>query len=114
MSKYIKKVNWPWVEVYNGYKEGSIATINMEDISAIWPWTNSFDDHYGIMFKNGNWIGHFSTEALKELQDLLMKETSEDGDLNSAANGLKWLNDLFTDNEESQSVLDWLKENGQA
>lgn len=113
MSKYIKKVNWPWVEIEDGFEGEHTVTINMDAVAIVWPRVNGHY-HYGVKLKNGDWFEFISEDALKELQDLLMKETSEDSDLNSAANGLKWLNDLFTNNEESQSVLDWLKENGQA
>ena len=70
MSKYIKNVNWPWVEIDDGSEENSYA-INMEDVSAIYTNPKSYYK-YGIRFKDGSWLDNFYRDALVELKDLVM------------------------------------------
>ena len=69
MCKFIKAVNWPYVELKDAYN-GTII-INAEDISTVWDNPNTYHK-YGILFKSGIWYDNFKTEGLTELKDLLM------------------------------------------
>lgn len=70
--KYIKRINWPWVEVDDAFsdRETSIV-INMNDVSAIWSMSNPMY-HYGVKCKDGSWFEFISQDALIELQDVVM------------------------------------------
>ena len=112
MSKYVKKVNWPWVEITDGFsEEDGTVTINMDRVSTIWPHVNGHY-HYGIRYKDGGWFEFLSKEALQELQELVIsrKVVKTFFDLPGA---------LPNDTElelihEKQTIQEWLEENGQA
>ena len=69
MSKYIKKVNWPWVEIVDEFE--STIIINTDDIIAVWDNSSTMYNN-GIRWRNGNWWSIFSDEALTELKELIM------------------------------------------
>ena len=72
MDKFIKRVNWPWIEVLDNFvPEGETIVINMDEISMIWA-RNNTKYISGIQLKNGNWIQGLSTNAIKEIQELIM------------------------------------------
>ena len=75
--KYIKRINWPWVEVTDGFSDGvsdseTSVVINMNDVSTIWSRSNPMY-HYGVKYKDGGWFEFISQDALIELQDVVMK-----------------------------------------
>lgn len=111
MSKYIKRVNWPWVEIEDTYVNPSDKTIviNTDDISAIWNRESGYK--WGIKMKDGSWLDHFSPEALDELKDLLMNSEKT-----KTINHTDDMRDVVVDHAieyGDQSMIDWLKENGQ-
>ena len=71
MSEYIKKINWPWVEVDDMFEEEGTVTINMNEVELIWSRING-QYHCGVKFKDGSWFEFISKDVLKELQELLI------------------------------------------
>ena len=111
MSKYVKKVNWPWVEVEDGFEEEETITINMNDVAAIWPRVNGHY-HYGVRYRDGGWFEFLSKEALHELQELVANRKVAKTSFNLPGS-------LPIDTElelmyEKQTMQEWLEENGQA
>lgn len=111
MSKYVKKVNWPWVEVDDGFEGEDTITINMDRVSTIWPRVNGHY-HYGIRYKDGGWFEFLSKEALQELQELVISRKVVKTSFNLPGS-------LPIDTElelmhEEQTMQEWLEENGQA
>lgn len=72
--KYIKRVNWPWVEIVDFFTGpvGETMIINIADVAAVWSRTDS-KYRSGIKLKNGDWLEMFCVNAIKELKDLIMK-----------------------------------------
>lgn len=78
---YIKKVNWPWVELETGFygqdsglKEPITAAINMDDVDAVWDCSN-IKYKSGIRFKDGSWLdGVFIDAAITELKKFIMEK----------------------------------------
>ena len=75
--KYIKRVNWPWIEIDDGSKENNSYVINMDDVSAIYTNPKSYYKD-GIRFKDGSWLDNFYRDALVELKDLVMTKEKEE------------------------------------
>ena len=73
MSKYIKRINWPWVEIIDSFgPDEDTIIININELTTIWSRTNT-RYYSGIRYKNGDWCEKlFSDEALKELKELIM------------------------------------------
>lgn len=72
MDKYIKRINWPWVEVFDNFVPGGeTIAINMDEVSMIWA-RNDTKYVSGIQLKNGTWIQGLSSAAIKEVQELRM------------------------------------------
>lgn len=70
--KYIKRVNWPWVEIQDSFEfEDGTVVINVNDITLIWDRAQG-KYKYGVMFKHGDWFDHLVDEALAELKDLMI------------------------------------------
>ena len=70
--KYIKRVNWPWVEIVDNFEPEDTIVININEISAVW---SRYNTRYngGIRFVHGNWSEVLSVNALRELKDLIME-----------------------------------------
>ena len=107
MSKYIKRVNWPFVEIEDNFEGINNIIINMNDVSAVWSRVNS-RYHYGVRYKNGDWFEFLSQEALEELQDLIMNHQT-------TKNGIGSLYGIIDPEllNESQSLYEWLNDEGQ-
>jgi hypothetical protein len=112
-KKYIKRVNWPWVEIEDGFDglggQDSTLVINVNDIIMIWDRSNS-SYRYGVRLKDGSWFEPISKDGLNELKDLIMTHKSTHENL---------LSTILSDNDldtiyESQELYDWLNEEGQA
>ena len=103
--KYIKRINWPWVEVIDNFEGESTITINVYSIDVVWPNKNGYYSA-GIRMKNGDWMeDHLSVDALRELQDLLFTKRS-----------IYEYSVMSYDPErlyEKQTLYDWLQEEGQ-
>ena len=74
MSKYIKKINWPWIEIEDVW--GDTVVININEISAVWDNANTIYKH-GIRFKDGTWSDIYKIDSLVELKTLLMNYNSK-------------------------------------
>ena len=70
--KYIKRVNWPWVEIVDNYTPEDTIVININDITAVWNRYNT-KYHGGIKFVHGEWSEVLSVNALRELKNLIME-----------------------------------------
>lgn len=111
MSKYVKKVNWPWVEVEDRCEGEGTVTINMDEVAIVWPRVNGHF-HYGVKLKNGDWFEFISEGALKELQELIMTRKEVKTKFNIPG-GLPV--DCVTElMHEGQTMQEWLEENGLA
>lgn len=111
MSKYIKKVNWPLVEVEDGFEGDGTVTINMDAVAIVWPRVNGHY-HYGVKLKNGDWFEFISEGALKELQELIMTRKEVKTTFNIPG-GLP-IDGVIELMHEGQTMQEWLEENGQA
>jgi len=51
--KYIKRVNWPWVEIVDNFEPEDTIVININEIAAVW---SRYNTRYngGIRFVHGN------------------------------------------------------------
>ena len=110
MSKYIKNVNWPWVEIQDDFTgpENTI-TINVNEIVAVWPRMKTCFKS-GILLKDGTWLqDHFCGDALKELKDLIITHKDYSGTLPGYLTAHTSIEDLAGE----QSMFEWLEENGQ-
>lgn len=106
MSKYIKRINWPWVEIEDCFNTTEV--INVNEITTVCD-NSSTIYKSGIRWKDGTWRDSYPKESLAELKDLLMNyqnTQNEIGSLYSIINP-EVLN-------ESQSLYEWLNENNQA
>lgn len=76
--KYIKRVNWPWVEIVDNYgPEEDTVVINVNEITTVWTRKNT-KYYAGVRYKNGDWCeALWSTDALKELKNLIMEHDRE-------------------------------------
>ena len=109
MGKYIKNVNWPWVEILTEVGD-STALLNVNELTTIW---NFFNGHYnsGVRYKNGDWCEIlFSDDALAELKTLIMNHKDTPDTLPRYALTQTVIENLT----EEQSMFEWLQENGQA
>ena len=107
MSKYIKKINWPWVEIEDDFK--TTVVINVNEISAVWDNSSTMYKN-GIRWKNGTWNDNFPDESLAELKKLIMnyKPISTPNDICIInADDLELMH-------ENQTLYEWLNEEGQA
>lgn len=111
MSKYVKKVNWPWVEVEDGFEGEDTITINMDLVSTIWPRVNGHY-HYGVRYKDGGWFEFLSKDALQELQELVMLHNNQTQ--RGYPVGVLPINERLEFTHEDQTMREWLEENGQA
>ena len=111
MSKYIKRVNWPLVEVDDGFEGDGTVTINMDAVAIVWPRVNSCY-HYGVKLKNGDWFEFISEDALKELQELIMTRKEVKTKFNIPG-GIP-INSTIEMMHEGQTMQEWLEEEGQA
>ncbi len=70
--KYIKRVNWPWVEIIDNYTPEDTIIINIDDIAAVW---SRYNTRYrgGVRFTHGEWSEVLSVNALRELKNLIME-----------------------------------------
>ena len=71
--KYIKRINWPWVEIIDNFRPGEeTLLINIDELTTVW--SRKGTKYYaGVRYKNGDWCEDlFPTEALKELKELIM------------------------------------------
>ena len=104
--KYIKKINWPWVEVIDNFEGESTITININSIDVVWPNKNGYYSA-GIRMKNGDWLeDHLPVNALKELQDLIINRHS------TCEHSVMSYNPEIL--HEEQTMYEWLNEEGQA
>ena len=113
MSKYIKRVNWPWVEIETAFiNPPGTMVINVNDITAVWPYPNGkYID--GIRLKDGKWIEDlFTVDALKELQELIMTRKEVKTKFNIP--GSLPINSTIEMMHEGQTMQEWLEEEGQA
>lgn len=75
--KYIKRVNWPWVEIDDYYTDiDETLIINIDEVAAVWSRTNT-KHRAGVKLKSGDWIEIISGAALKELKNLIMEHDRE-------------------------------------
>ena len=100
MSKYIKKVNWPWVEIKDDFDTSMI--VNVDNICAVWD-NSSTIYKSGIRWKDGAWNDIFPDEALAELKELIMNR-----------NVIKASTVDIERMYENQMFNEWLYEEGQA
>lgn len=105
MSKYIKKVNWPWVEIVDEFE--STIIINTNDIIAVWD-NSSTIYNSGIRWRNGNWWSIFSDEALTELKELLMNRKTIKTSMNIP--GMELQDYEIEMMHENQTLDEWLNE----
>lgn len=110
MSKYIKKVNWPLVEVEDSFEGEGTVTINMDAVAIIWPRVSG-QFHYGVKLKNGDWFEFIPEGALKELQELIMERKEVKTTFNIP--GCLPVNSVIELMHEGQTMQEWLEENGQ-
>lgn len=127
--KFIKKVNWPWVEVDDGFSGSGTVLINMNEVTMIWDRAQG-KYKYGVQFKGGNWFDLITEDGLRELKDLLLNKTqwSEWGSIipkigpepKPSINPLSPVESMrFVEVDpdtlhEKQSLHEWLNEEGQA
>ena len=109
----IKKINWPWVEVDDGFSEGGTVTINMDNISTIWPRVNGHY-HYGVRYKDGSWFEFLSKESLEELQELVMTHNTQNYSEFTFPVGVLPVTESLDRAHEDQTMREWLNENGQS
>jgi len=105
MDKYIKSINWPWVEIRDSY--GSTIVININEVTSIWDKPGTMFK-YGIRFKDGTWDERLGEGALTELKELVMTRDNKNEEILDSLDVN--LNELY----ENQSLYEWLQENGQA
>lgn len=77
--KYIKRVNWPWVEVADYYTDpdpDETLIINIDEVAVVWSRTNT-KYRAGVKLKSGDWIEIISADALKELKNLIIEHDRE-------------------------------------
>ena len=112
MSKYIKNVNWPWVEIRDAYEGDGTIVINMNEVSGVY---DKSDNMYkwGVRWKDGSWLDNFSEEALAELKELVMNRRSIKTSMNIPG-GVGVQDYEIEMMHENQTLYDWLNENGQA
>ena len=72
MSKYIKRINWPWVEIIDVFSpEEKTIVLNINECTTVWSRTNT-KYYSGVRYKNGDWCTILSSEALEELKEIIM------------------------------------------
>ena len=111
MSKYIKNVNWPWVEIRDAFGGDGTIVINVDEIAAIWDNPNTVYK-YGVCFRDGTWNSNFQVGGLTELKELVMNRKTI-----KAPDSIPWIGGLDCKIEmmhENQTLYEWLNENGQA
>lgn len=106
MSKYIKRINWPWIEIEDHFNTTEV--ININEITAVCD-NSSTIYKYGVRWKDGTWRDSYPKEALAELKDLLMNHQN-------TQNGVGSLYGIIDPEllSESQSLYEWSNENNQA
>ncbi len=111
MSKCIKNVNWPWVELRDAFEGDGTIVINVNEIAAIWDNPDTLYK-FGVCFKDGTWNTNFQVEGLTELKELVMnRKTIETPVFSQGIGGLDCKIEMV---HENQTLYDWLNENGQA
>ena len=106
MSKYIKRINWPWIEIEDYFNTTEV--ININEITTVCD-NSSTMYKSGIHFKDGTWRDSYPKEALAELKDLLMNHQNVQSGTGSLCDIID--SELLS---ESQSLYEWLNENNQA
>lgn len=111
MSKYIKNVNWPWVEIRDAYEGDGTIVINMNEVSCVYDKSDTIYK-WGVRWKDGSWLDNFSKEALAELKELVMNRKVIKTPVSLP--GIGGVDCEIEMMHENQTLYDWLNENGQA
>ena len=115
MSKYIKNVNWPWVEIRDAFGGDGTIVINVNEIAAIWDNPDTIYK-YGVCFKDGAWNKNFQVGGLTELKELVMNRKIIKFPTSSVSpvsfTGIGGLDCEVEMMHENQTLYDWLNENG--
>ena len=111
MSKYIKNVHWPWVELRDAFGGDGTIVINVDEIVAIWDNPNTAYK-YGVCFKDGSWYSNFQVGGLTELKELVMNRKTIKTSMNIPGMALQDYEIEMM--HENQTLDEWLNENRQA
>ena len=69
-DKYIKRINYPYVEIRDNYNGGGTHVINVEAIAQVYDRAGVYK--HGILFKDGTWDENYHVLGLAELKEYLM------------------------------------------